>query len=301
MIKFSIIITTKNRINDLKFTLESLSEILQRKEVELLLCDDFSSDGTQDYLKENCAHHTLIFNDKSLGLIHNRNVLMHQAKGKYIISLDDDAHFLTPNPLEVIENYFESNEECGVLSLRIFWGKKRPEVTETNDQPYQVNSFVGCGHVWRKSSWEQIPNYPSWFIFYGEENFASYQLLKKNIEIHYFPDVLIHHRVDVKSRKKDKDYILRLRRSLRAGWYLYILFHPVRKIPRLFAYTLWIQFKRKVFKGDFKAFIAIIRAILDLIINFPKLISQSNRLTQTEYNRYRALPEVKIYWTPKDG
>lgn len=300
MVKFSIIITTKNRIKDLKVTLDSLNDILQKEDTELLICDDFSSDGTQDYLRTNYSNHELIFNTTSLGLIHNRNILMNKARGQYIISLDDDANFLTEKPLELIENYFLSNKSCGVLSLRIFWGKEEPLTTDTKEKGNRVNSFVGCGHVWRKESWNKIPVYPSWFIFYGEEDYASYHLFKNDIEVHYFPEVLVHHRVDVKERKKQKDYGLRLRRSLRAGWYLYFLFFPIVKIPRLFFYTLWIQLKKKVFKGDFKALMAILGAMLDVFINFPKLISNASRLTKKQYEAYRALPEVKIYWKPNE-
>lgn len=300
MTKFSIIITTKNRINDLKRTLDSLTELIQRPGTELLICDDFSSDGTREYLEEEYNQHTLIFNTKSLGLIHNRNVLMNSAKGTYIISLDDDANFLTSRPLELIEDYFNSNANCGVLSFRVFWSKEVPEHTNTNEKPQRVNSFVGCGHVWKKEAWMSTPEYPAWFIFYGEEDFMSYHLFKKGIEIHYFPPVLVHHRVDIKSRKKHGDYAVRLRRSLRAGWYLYVMFFPLLKIPRLFAYTLWIQLKTKVFRGDFKALGAILGAILDLIVNFPKLIKHASRLRDKEYIEYRVLPQVKIFWKPNE-
>jgi hypothetical protein len=42
-----------------------------------------------------------------------------------------------------------------------------------------LQSFVGCGHVWRMDAWRTIENYPEWFYFYGEEDFASYLLFKK--------------------------------------------------------------------------------------------------------------------------
>lgn len=300
MAKFSIIITTRNRVDDLKITLDTIQPLLQRKDTELLICDDFSTDGTQEYLTTHHAHHTLILNEKPLGLIYNRNILMNKAKGQYIISLDDDANFLTESPLDGIEHYFLSNPKCGVLSLRIFWGKEKPKATETAIKPSRVNSFVGCGHVWKKEAWNKIPEYPSWFVFYGEEDYASYHLFKKEVEIHFFPDVLVHHRVDVRDRKSHKDYTVRLRRSLRAGWYLYIIFFPVLKIPKLFLYTLWIQVKTKVFKGDFRALVAIMWAVLDLIINFPKLLRNTARLTEKEYTAYRTLPQVKIFWNPND-
>jgi GT2 family glycosyltransferase len=148
-------------------------------------------------------------------------------------------------------------------------------------------------------AWRDIPNYPEWFVFYGEEEFASYQLFKKNWEIHYLPEVLVNHRVNVKSRRNNADYTIRLRRSLRSGWYLFFLFYPLKTIPREMVYSLWIQFKIKVFKGDFKALLAIGLALCDLVWNIPKIMKNSNRLTQKEYESYNQLPETKLYWQPE--
>lgn len=300
MSKFSIIITTKNRKDDLQITLKSLQPLIDRKDVELLICDDASTDGTATFLQENYAKHQLIFNQKSQGLIHNRNVLNNLASGEYLISLDDDANFNSENPLEEIEDYFTENPNCGLISFRIYWNKNTPEVIFSSDQAHRVNAFVGCGHVWRKEAWKAVPDYPAWFIFYGEEEFAAYHLFKRKIEVHYNPKVLVHHRVDIKQRKKEKEYTIRLRRSLRSGWYLYFLFFPWNKIPRLLLYTLWIQLKTKVFKGDFRAFLAITGAILDVFLNLPRLMGNSNRLSLKEYAEYRALEKVKIYWEPNE-
>ncbi|MCI2228388.1 glycosyltransferase family 2 protein [Polaribacter sp. MSW13] len=298
MIKFSIVITTKNRILDLQQTITSLSTIIKRKDVELIVCDDASIDGTGEYLKKkDCIS---IVNKKSKGLIFNRNILNNKAKGLYIISLDDDAQFLSENVLEEIESCFNSYPNCGVQNLRIYWNKEKPSsITSTED--YELNKgFVGCGHVWRKSAWKSIAQYPAWFVFYGEEDFAAFQLFKKGWNILYNPKVLVHHRVDIKLRKKQKDYSLRLRRSLRSGWYLYFLFYPVKEIPRRLAYTFWQQIKKKTFKGDVKATVAIFQAVLDVVYNFPKLLKNANRLTFQEFKEYQKLPNTKLYWSPKE-
>ena len=63
-------------------------------------------------------------------------------------------------------------------------------------------------------------------------------------------------------------------------------------------YSLWIQFKLKVFKGDFKALQAIILAKFDLVWNMPRILINSNRLTLKEFDIYNRLPETKIYWQP---
>jgi len=298
--KFTILITTKDRINDLKFTLEKLSVLLDREDVACIICDDGSSDNTSQFLEENYPKIQLIRNAQSKGLIYSRNKLLSLADSEFAISLDDDLHFITKNPLEIIEDYFHNNPNCGLISFRIFWSKLNPISTHTNQKAMRVQSFAGGAHVWRMSVWKSIPEYPSWFVFYGEEDFASYHLFKRNIEIHYVPEILTHHRVDIKGRKKDKDYVQRLRRSLRAGWYLFFLFSPVTTIPRKMAYSLYMQLKLKVFKGDFRALRAIILALSDLVINSPRIVKNSNRLTKEEYNSYNALQYTKLYWKPED-
>lgn len=297
---FSILITTKNRLKDLKFTLQRISYLIGRKDVECIICDDGSSDDTSGFIRKKYPGIRLIKNERSRGLIYSRNRLLNLTTAKYAVSLDDDAHFITENPLEIIEQQFLKNPNIGVLAFRIFWRKKISTSILCNDKTERVKGFVGCGHVWNMEAWRSIPDYPAWFIFYGEEEFAAFQLFKSNWQISYVPDIFVQHRVDIKSRKGDKDYRVRLRRSLRSGWYLYMLFYPWSHIPKRFLYTLWMQLKLKVFKGDIKALLAIFQAFFDLIINLPRLLKSSNRLTKEEFKAYSQLPDTKLYWTPED-
>jgi len=298
---FSILITTKNRLPDLLFTLNSLSSLLGRNDVECVVYDDGSTDGAYQKIKTDFPKIKLFRNEQSKGLIYCRNYMLNNTQSDYAISLDDDAHFLTENPLEAIENYFLQNPSCGLLAFRIYWGLQAPIKITTDNLPHRVKGFVGCGHVWRMTAWRAIPNYPEWFVFYGEEEFAGYQLFKQKIAIHYLPEVLVHHRVDVKSRKTQSDYRLRLRRSFRSGWYLYFMFVPIAVIPKKLLYTLWIQLKTKTFKGDVLATVGIIQALFDVFVNLPKLLKESNRLTKQEYLQFQKLEPTKIYWKTTDS
>lgn len=299
-VKFSILITTKNRLTDLIFTLNKINYLIERADVECILYDDASTDGTFDYIKKHFPKIIMFSNEITKGLIHNRNVLLNNCSGEYAISLDDDAHFESENVLEIIENHFKTNSKCGVIACRIFWGLKLPNTRISNEEIIRTKAFVGCGHIWNMQAWREIPNYPAWFVFYGEEEFAAFQLFKKGWEIHYLPQILVHHRVVVKARKQQSDYQIRLRRSLRSGWYLYFLFYPFLTIPKKVLYTLWIQIKTKMAKGDWIATMAIAQAVFDVIFNFPKLLKQSNRLTDKEYHAILKLPPAKIYWKPED-
>lgn len=297
---FSILFTTKNRKNELAITLTKIQSIIERDDVECLICDDGSTDGTSEFIRKEYPKIQLLHNEKSKGLIYSRNRLLNLTKATYAITLDDDAHIVSQNPLEIIEDFFVVNKKCSVIAFRVFWGQVLPSKLEHSLIQNRVKGFVGCGHAWRMDAWRDIPNYPEWFMFYGEEDFAAFQLFKKGWEIHYVPEILIHHRVDIKTRKKEKDYRLRLRRSLRSGWYLYFLFYPWKIIPRKLVYTLWIQLKTKVFKGDVKALFAIVQAIGDVIFNFPRLLKHANRLSKKEFSEYSKLPNTKLYWNPSN-
>lgn len=295
---FSILITTKNRLPDLVYTLQRIQHLLEREDVVCVICDDGSQDGTSDYILQHYPNIILHTNVKSRGYLFCRNKMLNETKADYAISLDDDAHFITAGPLESIATYFEENPKVGLLGLRVFWSKEQPSETTSTEHAIRMKSFVGCGHVWRMTAWSAIPNYPEWFVFYGEEDFASYQLFKKQWEIHYLPEVLVHHRVDIKARKTQADYSIRLRRSLRSGWYLYFLFYPLKTIPRKMGYSLWMQFKLKVFRGDWKALQAILLGLFDLIMAIPKIIKNRNRLTLEEYAAYQQLEAARIFWRP---
>ena len=297
---FSILITTKNRKSDLEFTLVKIQHLLLREDVECLICDDGSTDDTVVFLKSSYPEIRLIVNKKSRGLIFSRNRLMSLTNAKFAISIDDDLHFITHNPLAIIEKAFNKNPKVGLFSFRIFWDLEEPKIIHSDEILHRMKSFAGGANVWLMSAWRDVPDYPAWFVFYGEEDFASYQLFKKKWEVYYLPEVLVNHRVNIKTRKKDSDYSLRLQRSLRSGWYLYFLFYPVAVIPRKLLYTVWIQLKLKVFKGDFRALKALILALFDLFFSFPKIIKNANRLSMKEYKEYQNLEETKLYWNPED-
>jgi len=297
--KIAIHISTKNRCDDLLCTLQKTKQLFGAT-VNCVVFDDGSTDGTFEKVKQQFPEVALQRNEISKGYIYCRNKMLNETNAEFAISLDDDAHFLTENPIDVITTYFSTNPTCGVIATRIFWGKDFAGSSETNENSQQVNSFVGCGHVWRMKAWHNIPNYPEWFEFYGEENFAAFQLFKKKWKIQYVPQLFVQHRVDMKERSKiSSDSAFRYRRAIRAGWCTYFLFNPFSKIPRKMGYSIWMQFKTKIFKGNLKIITPLFLAMLDLFLFIPKLYKHRNALTTEEYNNYLKLNEAKIFWKPE--
>ncbi|MEO0046840.1 MAG: hypothetical protein RL705_2031 [Bacteroidota bacterium] len=299
VVKTTILISTKNRCADLLYTLEKIRYLIS-EQLTCVVFDDGSTDDTFEKVKAQFPQVQLHRNEISKGYIYCRNKMLNETDADYAISLDDDAHFLSENPIESLLDYFIQNPGCGLIAARIFWGKAIPETIQTQEQSQKVKSFVGCGHVWNRKAWREIPNYPEWFEFYGEENFASFQLLKSKWEVHYVPEIVVQHRVDLKERAKDtKAFAFRYRRAIRADWYTYFLFLPWSKIPRKMAYSLWMQAKGKIFKGQLKVIAPLFLAICDLFLAVPKLIQHRNALTSQEYEAYAKLNEAKIFWKPE--
>ena len=296
---FAILIATKNRVDDLAITLNAIRPLLDRQDVRCLVCDDGSDDGTSKFVKSNFPTIELFRHEKSKGYLHSRNKMLNRANAEYAISLDDDAHFLSQNPLETIRNVFSVHQNCGAIAFRILWNKSVPGNISSDEKQQQVKGFVGCGHAWRMDSWKQIPDYPEWFQFYGEEDYASLELFKNKMAVFYAPEILVQHRVDLKARRSNSDYAKRLRRSLASGWYLYFLFYPKRYLPRKMAASLASQFRTKIFKGNFHVLKAVLLALADLILAIPKIVANRNPLSVAEYSEYQELPDTKIFWTPK--
>ena len=297
---FSILITTKNRKADLSYSLEKLKRLIARDDVECMVFDDGSTDGTSELVSQHNPKIQLFRNESSKGLMHCRNRMLNATTAKYAISLDDDAHFLTENPLEKIATHFSQNPGCGAIAFRIWWNKEDNQYVPTFEENEVVKGFVGCGHAWNTNIWRQIENYPEWFEFYGEEDFASMHLFKKGLTVDYVPEILVQHRVDLTARAiVNKDGGIRYRKAFRAGWYLYFIFYPFSKIPKRLAYSLFMQLKLRVFNGNFKAVFPLMRAITDVAVNSGKLKQMRQPFTPAEFLKYSKLPESKIYWKPE--
>jgi len=97
----SVYIPTKNRLELLKRAIQSVKEQTY-KNIELIVADDGSTDGTREYLTQEMASGNLkaIFHEKSLGACVARNAAIICAQGEFVTGLDDDDYFLSINRIQ---------------------------------------------------------------------------------------------------------------------------------------------------------------------------------------------------------
>lgn len=108
----SICIPTYNRLNKLKHLLEFIEkeQIFDNSNTEVIVSNNFSTDGTGEYLDSIHGFENLyVYNqDKNLGLIGNIRYLQTIAKGKYIWFIGDDDKLecgIFDKVLSVIDHY----------------------------------------------------------------------------------------------------------------------------------------------------------------------------------------------------
>lgn len=292
---FSLLISTRNRRADLLRTLRVMAPAFLPGQ-EALVLDDASDDGTAEAVAAEVPAVRLLRHEVRTGYIAARNELLAAARGELAISLDDDAEIATPGFLDRIAEHFAAHPRCGVVALRIFWGRALPSSTGVAEEPRRVQSFVGCGHAWRLEAWRSLPPYPAWFEMYGEEAFASYELLRRGWEVHYLPSVLVHHRVDLKDRPA-AERAWRYRRQLRAGLFLACLFHPRQVLPRHLAYAFREQLRR--LPGSDRRLSDLVRVAADLVRHTPRLRRERRALSPEQWGLWQSLEPTPIYWSPE--
>ena len=66
------------------------------EDIEIIVCDDCSTDGTLDIIKsvaEKDKRFKIVANDKNMGLLHNRKIGADVAIGEYVMFLDGDDYY----------------------------------------------------------------------------------------------------------------------------------------------------------------------------------------------------------------
>lgn len=109
------IITTHNRLGLLKRAIKSVYAQTY-KEMELIVVDDASTDGTQAYCESLPLRYLHIPKAESRGGNHARNLGVRMARGEYVAFLDDDDYWL-PKKIEKQVALMESKDcelvHCG--------------------------------------------------------------------------------------------------------------------------------------------------------------------------------------------
>ncbi|MEK7477561.1 MAG: glycosyltransferase, partial [Candidatus Coatesbacteria bacterium] len=223
----SVIITTRNRRHVVGRALDSvLRQSYEPKEI--LVADDASSDGTGSFVRECYPGVRLLTFEKNLGLVEARNCLMKQARGQYIVSLDDDAWFAGADAISLAVTRMERECAIAVATFRVIPPGGVKIVSRFAER--YVHVFNGGAHCLRRSVLETVGFYEGHFFRQGEETVLAMRLLGAGYRIIYMASVVVVH--DPVHSEEDRRKILayQFRNTLQRAWLVEPLPWPVMTI-----------------------------------------------------------------------
>lgn len=170
--KLSIIIGVYNQE---KLIIKALDSIPRRNDIEVLICDDCSTDKTLEVINKYKEEHQdlnikILTNEENKGFGYTKNKLYDNATGEYISQLDSDDYLYTDVFNKVIDSI--NGEDIVYQDLRINDGNIF-HITNENKQGY-------CGGPFRIIKKEFMNNIRCDEVRLGEDYNFNLRLIEHN-------------------------------------------------------------------------------------------------------------------------
>lgn len=206
---------------------------------ETLIVDNASPTTSPLSIKENFPEIQLIISEKNLGFAGGNNIAIKQAKGDYILLLNNDTE-VKPDFLDSLVELMESDKTIGIASSKILYfyednviqyagipaispitsragsdGDKEVDKGQYNQVKETFYPHGACMMI-RKSVLEEIGLlYEGYFLYYEEYDFAE-RVRRAGYKIYYQPKSEIFHKESISTGKNSplKTYYLNRNRVL---------------------------------------------------------------------------------------
>jgi GT2 family glycosyltransferase len=189
----SVVITTRNRRDDLRVCLHST--LTQSPLPEIIVVDDASTDGTAAMVASEFPQVVLLHHPQMKGYIVGRNEAAWRATGSVIVSLDDDAAFSAPN---IVRDTLAGFDEprVGAVAIPYIDVHRTPAVRQQApdpEQPYVTNTFIGTAHAVRRELFMRLGGYREHLFHQGEESDFCIRMLAAGYVVRLGSSDPIHH------------------------------------------------------------------------------------------------------------
>jgi GT2 family glycosyltransferase len=212
--RLSIITINYNGIKD---TCELIESIPFKEDMEVIVVDNASKEDEANIISKRFSQVRVIRSDKNLGFAGGNNLGIKEAKGKYILLINNDTYFKDFNIDSLIKR-LESSDKIGIVcpKLRFAWGDnpiqfagytQLSNITLRNkaigfaeedqgqhDTAHPTPYAHGAAMLIKREAIEKVGLMPECFFLYYEEIDWSMMFTRAGYEIWYDPSCTVYHK-----------------------------------------------------------------------------------------------------------
>ncbi|MFB9293349.1 glycosyltransferase family 2 protein [Persicitalea jodogahamensis] len=204
--KVSVTILTYNQVAFIGQAIESALNQQTDFAYEILVGDDFSTDGTRevilDYQKRFPDLVKPVLHKKNLGQngLFNTIETLKLAQGKYIAPLDGDDYWTSPDKLQKQVDFMESHPDfsaCFHNALITYEDGSPAQEVNAADQKMVIgmDDLIGEDEIWFMATSavmfkNGLVHYPEWFLKSTSGDIPRYVILAKHGPIGYVPGTM---------------------------------------------------------------------------------------------------------------
>lgn len=209
--RISVIITSRNRVDDLANTLRSLSALSPSPD-EIIVTLDGCADGSAELLRNEFPEVRAIVNPVSRGSIPSRDRMLREATGELALSLDDDSHPLDADFLPRAARLFVEEPR---LALAAFPQRSEefPDSLTRSDfgADARIGSYASSGVMIRIEAYRSLSGYATLFGHAYEEPDFTLQCIAAGWSTRFHTGLLIRHHYSGANRNEVRIHHLHAR------------------------------------------------------------------------------------------
>ena len=245
--RISVIIATRNRVQQLARCLESFDRVAYGGAWEVVVVDNNSTDETANYIRENQGRFRfdLVYClETKPGPSSARNTGASKSRGEILVFTDDDC-YPAEDYLECVDHFFSSQPEVGFGGGRVLLHDPTdlPLTLQEQNQPKDLiaGSFLvsgvihGANMVFRREVFYSVQGFdevlgPGRFFCSGEDTDLLRRTLCLGFTGKYDPSLVIYHHHGRKTSADQKKLQASYDRGMGAGFMKQLLYRPQKRL-----------------------------------------------------------------------
>ncbi|MHB2018450.1 MAG: glycosyltransferase family 2 protein [Candidatus Xenobia bacterium] len=194
----SVVICTFNRADLLRGALQTLdTQFYSNSRYEIVVVDDGSSDHTRDVVQElagGLRSDLCYIYQPNRGRAAARNVGIQNARGEYILFVDDDI-LAPPDLIEQHMHWHRKHRRTVVRGpIKIISEYEIPKKPNTTWRDYSTAMFCTCNASTSKYALLQVGGFDEKFVEYGfEDNELGWRLREKGYVARFNQKAIVYH------------------------------------------------------------------------------------------------------------